>query len=321
MLGLGDDLGHHGDGFDGILAGCGLTGEHDGVGAVVDGVGDVGGLGAGGARVLDHRLEHLRGGDDGFAVLGRAANDVLLKRGNFFGGNFDAEIAAGDHDGIGDFEDRVEVLDGLGLFELGDDPCVGVECSEAVLYVADVVGGADEGDGDGVDALADSEDEVFFVFFGERRNVDGDTGQVDSLVLAEHAAVDDLAGDVDALDGFDAELDEAVGEEDARAGFEVLGEGLEGGADERGGAFDLAWSDGETFACDELDGLVVLELAGADLGPLQVGEDADGLALLLRDGADHADELGLLRVGAVGEVETRDVEAGADELTEDFEGA
>ena len=282
VLGLGDDLGHHGDGFDGILAGGGFGGEHDGVGAVVDGVGDVGGLGAGGARVVDHGLEHLRGGDDGLAILGGAADDVLLQGGNFFGRDFDAEIAASDHDGVGDFEDAVEVFDGLGLFELGDDPGVGLEGGEAVLDVADVGGGADEGDGDDVDALADGEDEVFFVLLGERGDVDGDAGEVDALVFAEHAAVDDLAGDVGAFDGLDAQLDEAVGEEDAGAGFEILGEGLEGGADEGGGAFDLARGDGEALAGDELDGLVTFELAGADLGALQVGEDADGLALLLR---------------------------------------
>ena len=151
---------------------------------------------------------------------------------------------------------RVEVFDGLRLFELGDDPGVGFERGETAFDVADVGGGADEGDGDDVDALADGEDEVFFVFFGERGDVDGDAGEVDALVFAEHAAVDDLAGDVAAFDGFDAEFDEAVGEEDAGAGFEVLGEGLEGGADEGGGAFDLARGDGEALAGDELDGLV-----------------------------------------------------------------
>ena len=83
----------------------------------------------------------------------------------------------------------------------------------------------------------------------------------------------------------------------------------------------LARSDGETLAGDELDGLVVLELAGADLGALEVGEDADWLVLLLRDGADHADELCFLLVGAVGEVEPGDVQAGADELAEDLRGA
>jgi len=73
--------------------------------AVVDGVGDVGGLGAGGAWVLDHGFEHLRGSDDGLAVLGCAADDVLLDGGNFFWREFDAEIAARDHDGVSDFED------------------------------------------------------------------------------------------------------------------------------------------------------------------------------------------------------------------------
>ena len=63
---------------------------------------------------------------------------------------------------------------------------------------------------------------------------------------------------------------------------------------------------------------MVFELAGADLGALQVGEDADGLALFAGDGADHLDELGLLGVGAVGEVEAGDVEAGADELAEEL---
>jgi len=57
-FGLANNFGHHLDRFNGVLAGGGFGGEHDGVGAVVDGVGDVGSLGAGGARVLDHRLEH-----------------------------------------------------------------------------------------------------------------------------------------------------------------------------------------------------------------------------------------------------------------------
>ena len=57
----------------------------------------------------------------GLPPRGGAADDVLLDDGNFFGGHFDAEIAAGDHDAVGDFEDVVEVIDGLRLFELGDD--------------------------------------------------------------------------------------------------------------------------------------------------------------------------------------------------------
>ena len=163
--------------------------------------------------------------------------------------------------------------------------------------------------------------EVFFVLFGERGDLDGDAGEVDALVFAEHAAVDDLADDVGAFELLDAQLDEAVGEQDAGAGLEVFGERGEDGADEGGGAFDLARRDGEALAGDELDGLVILELAGADLGPLQVGEDADGLALFFATARTMRDELGFLLVRAVGEVEASDVEPGADELAEDLGSA
>jgi hypothetical protein len=120
-FGFDDDARHDGNGFAGILAAGGFGGEHDGVGAVENGVGDVAGFGARGARVFDHRLEHLRGGDDGLAPGGGAADDVLLNDGNFFRRHLDAEIAAGDHDSVGGFENFFEMIDGLRLFEFRDD--------------------------------------------------------------------------------------------------------------------------------------------------------------------------------------------------------
>ena len=321
VLGLDDDFGHHGNGFDGILACGGLTGEHDGVGSVVDGVGNVRGLGACRPGVLDHGLEHLGRGDDWLAVLGCATDDVLLDGGDFFGWDFDAEVSAGDHDAVGDLQDGVEVLDGLWLFEFGDDPGVGLEDRETIFDVAYVVGGAHEGDGYGIDTLADGKDEVFLVLLGKRGDFDGDTGEIDAFVLAEGSAVDDLADDVYTFDGFDAKFNQAVGEQDAGAGLKIFRERGEGGSDHGRGACDLARGDGEALASDELDGLVILEFAGADLGTLEVGEDTDRLALFLGDGAHHLDEFSLLGVGAVGEVETGHVEAGANQLAEDLGGA
>ena len=65
VLGRLDDAGH---GLrtvsTGSLPTLRLAGEHERVGAVEHGVGGVGGLGAGRAGVLDHRLQHLRRDDD-----------------------------------------------------------------------------------------------------------------------------------------------------------------------------------------------------------------------------------------------------------------
>ena len=150
-----------------------------------------------------------------------------------------------------------------------------------------------------------------------------DAGEIDALVFAEHAAVDDLADDIaatlfDISNLLDAEFDKPVGEENLRAGLQIFSEGGEGGPHHLLGTFDLARGDGEAFSRNEQDGLVVDELAGADLRSLEVGKNADRLALFAADLADHLDQLGLLRMRAVGEVEAGDVKAGADESTEDF---
>ena len=89
--------------------------------------------------------------------------------------------------------------------------------------------------------------------------------------------------------------------------LKVLGQRLEGGADQRRGAGDLARGDREALARDQLHRLVVLQLAGADLRPLQIGENADRLALLGRNRPDHLDQLRFLRVRAMREVEARNV--------------
>ena len=201
----------------GIFAYGRFAGEHDGVGAVVDGVGHVGDFGARGPRILDHGFEHLRGSDDGLGVLGGAADDVLLNGGDFFRRNFDAEVAAGHHDAVGDLQDGVEMLDGLRLFELGDDPGIAAECGYAIAHQGYIFGRAHKRDGDGVDAVIERELEIFGIFLSERGRAHQNAGKIDAFVFAEHAAVDDIAGHVFAADLVDAQLDEPIGEQNARA--------------------------------------------------------------------------------------------------------
>jgi hypothetical protein len=88
------------------------------------------------------------------------------------------------------------MLDGLGLFQLGDDPGFAAVGGDAVAHQADVFGGADKGDGDGVHAVLERELQIFGVFVGERGNAHRNAGKIDALVFAQHAAVDDFADHV-----------------------------------------------------------------------------------------------------------------------------
>ncbi len=98
-----------------------LAGEHHGVGTVEDGVGNVRGLCAGRSPRVDHRVEHLRGGDHGRARRVTPADDALLNDRDFFERHLDTEVTAGDHHAVGCLDDLFEVLDGTGAFNLGDD--------------------------------------------------------------------------------------------------------------------------------------------------------------------------------------------------------
>ena len=75
-LGLDDDLRHRLHRLDREAAGGGLAGEHQRVGAVEHRVGDVRRLGAGRARLLHHRLEHLRRDDHRLAGAPPGGDDL-----------------------------------------------------------------------------------------------------------------------------------------------------------------------------------------------------------------------------------------------------
>ena len=106
---------HGADGVLRVAADGGLAGEHDGVRAVEDGVCDVGGFRAGRAGVLDHGVEHLGGHDDGLGVLAGDLDGALLHERHLLQRHLDAEVTAGDHDGVEGEDDRFEGVDGLRL--------------------------------------------------------------------------------------------------------------------------------------------------------------------------------------------------------------
>ena len=89
-LHLAGDPVHRPHRLERVVAHRRLRREHDRVGAVEDRVGDVGRLGAGGPRRVDHRLEHLGGGDHRLAVQVGLADDLLLHQRHFLERQLDA---------------------------------------------------------------------------------------------------------------------------------------------------------------------------------------------------------------------------------------
>ena len=309
-LGVGGDERHGADGLDRVLADRGLAREHDGRGAVKDGVCHVGDLGAGGARVFGHGVEHLGGGDDALALGDGHLDQVLLDLGQLVVGHLDAEVAARDHEARALGEDLADVVDALHVLDLGDDLHVLLAVLlEDVLDVEDVLLGAGKGGGDEVDALLQAEDDVGAVLVRDEGHVELDAGDVDGLAVGERAGVERAADDVGAvLDLLHLEGDEAVVDEDAGAGLYVVRQAGVGDGDDALVALDVAGGQGKGLAVLDLDLAVFIGL-GPDLRALCVKHDANGQAELCAAGLDLVHTLLMLLVRAVAEVQAGDVHA------------
>ena len=95
--------------------------QHDRVRPVEDRVGHVARFGAGRPRRHDHRLEHLGRHDRRHATVERPAHELLLDDRDLLVRQLHAHVAAGDHHGVHDVEDPVELVDRPPGLDLGDD--------------------------------------------------------------------------------------------------------------------------------------------------------------------------------------------------------
>src|SRR5699024_4496462 len=233
--------------------------------------------------VVDHAVQHLGGGDDGLAEGVGAVDDGLLDAGQLGEVDLDAQVAAGDHDRVGRREDAVDVLNALGVLDLGDDADLGVVHVQQVADLVHVLGGAHEGGRDEVEALLDAEDDIVPVALAHVGHGQVDAGDVDALFVLDLAAVQHGADDVGVGDFPDGQLDQAVVQHDAAAGLDVVGQVFIGDGDDVPGALNVTGGEGEGLA--GLQGLgPVFELLEADLGALGVQQGGHGLVQLLADG-------------------------------------
>jgi hypothetical protein len=302
-----------------VIARGRLAREHERVGAEEDRVRDVARLGARGARGLRHRLEHLGRDDDRTPDAARDGQDLPLDDRHALGRELDPEVAARHHDAVGRGHDRLEVLDRVGRLDLRDDRRGLAPLARDVADELDVVGAPHEAERDVVDAAAEAEGEVLLVLLGERGEAHRLAGEVHADVVAHASALLDARLHLFALDRGHEEDDAPVVEQDAIAHAHVGGEALVLDRDRA-----LV---GARVALDERDlgrrGQVELrgEAPRAHLGAAEILERGDGLALVVARLAEARELLAVLLVGAVREVEARDVHPRSDELLERVDGA
>ena len=309
-VGLGSlgDGGHSLQGLDGILACSGLARQHDRAGAVINSVGNVGDLGTGGARVHDHGIQHLGSGNADLTSAHGTVDQVLLDGGDLGEVDLNAHIAAGNHDAVSHSQDLVDVINALLVLDLGDDADVAVVLVQQVANFHDVLGVAHEAGRDQIEALLDTEQNIVAVAVAHVGHGQVHTGDVDTLLSLDGAIVLDGADDVGVAHFVDTQLDQTVVQHDTAASGNVAGQLFVGDRADLVGALDLAGSQGELLAGNQLL-YAVLEGAQADLRAFGIQHGSNWQVQLFAQGAQGVKTPLVLLVITVGKVETGNVHA------------
>jgi hypothetical protein len=226
-LGQQASLMHDTNRLNGVVSLGGLSGQHDTVGSVKNGVSNIRNLSTGGAGVVSHRLKHLGSANDGLSSEVALGDHHLLGNEDLGGGDLNSEISTGNHDSVSELKNLVEVVDSLLVLDLGDNLDILSILSENLTDSGDVRSLTDERGKDHVDTVLDSEAQVGLVLLGERGKVDIGLGKVDSLAgrdlsVVQAASLDGLL--VDNL--LDLEGEDTVVNIDDTAGLDDLGDVL-----------------------------------------------------------------------------------------------
>ena len=205
------------------MAGGGLGGQHHRVAAVENGIGDIVGLGAGRTRVVDHRLEHLRGGDHRLARVIALLDQGFLHDRHVLRRGLHTQVAARHHDCIGHGNDGVDVAKGFRLLDLGDDRnLAAMRGQHDVDQLLDIAGLTHEGQRHIIQAVIIGELQIAPILVGDRGNVQLDIGQIDALARLEATAVDHPGRNLVALDALHGQLEQAIIDENPITGLDLL---------------------------------------------------------------------------------------------------
>ena len=121
------------------------------------------------------------------------AMSCFLHEGHFLDRHLHAEVAARHHDAIGRLQDLIEVLQGSGALDLGDDEGLPAARCGGGAHGLDVRRRLDERLAHGVHALLQRELEAGAVVLGEGADAQVDARQVEAFPRAELAAHRDVA--------------------------------------------------------------------------------------------------------------------------------
>ena len=162
--------------------------------------------------------------------------------------------------------------------------------------------------------MLQAELQILAIFLGQGGNRQSSAGKIDALMLAQTSAIQNVADHIFAAHRAHAQFDQAIAQKNAGAGRDFAGEIGKGGGNARRSAGDIARSNDHGRAAFQHDRFVALQASSADLGALQILQDADGAIFFLGGAAQAFDVAGVILVRAVRKIQAGDIHAEAKQV-------
>lgn len=189
VLGLQASLMHLADSLVGIATLSSLTRQHDTVCSISDGVTNVRDLSAGWARVVNHRLQHLGGADNGLAGNVAHGNHLLLGGKHLSSWDLNTQITTSNHDTISFLQDLSKVVETLSVLDLGNDLDVLPVLAKNLADGPDILATADKGSEYHVHIVLDTKSQIGLILLGESWEINVGVGKIDTLLGRDLAVV------------------------------------------------------------------------------------------------------------------------------------
>ncbi len=204
------DLHEHLYRIEGVAPYGGFFREHDRIGPIQDGIGNIRDLGPGRPGIPGHGLQHLGCRNNRFCCTIRLQDELFLGDGHLLYGDLDPQVSAGNHETVGCIDDRIYLLKGFLAFYLCHHKGLFPECPGKFLYLHDIFRALCKRYTEEIDTGFQAEFHKFQVFFSNWIHGKPGIGEVHPFVGEELTAGNDPAGCIAALYIEHLQVDKAV---------------------------------------------------------------------------------------------------------------
>ena len=208
--------------LNGVLADCRLARKHNCRCAVINSVCNICNLGSCRARIFNHWFKHLSCRYNDFTCLIDLFDNHFLNGRDFFKRNFNAHIAAGNHNAVGNANNLVDIFNTLWIFNFCDDFNIFPSDSlEIVTHNRNIRCRAAEWCGDEIKIHLLAVRKVIHILLWKIRHIKIYAGYIDALVICNEAAVNNSAYNIGGSDLINFHWNKAVINKDCCAVFNI----------------------------------------------------------------------------------------------------